>query len=178
MDVARPIPDPELAELADVVWVERTVTEHLAFKLAALELVLTADLRRYVGRCLDEVDDAWDQLERAEVRRAAALDAVAVAWGRPPSSLRLRDLTDGPEPWATVFSDHRDHLRLLLAEVRRTTAENARLCAATLAHVDRDLGLLAQASRRSLDLWDAAGSVRAPLRLVPTGEVVGREAGA
>lgn len=177
MDVALPIPDTELAELADVVWVERTVTEHLAFKLAALELVLTADLRRYVGRCLDEVDDAWDQLERVEARRAAALDALAAAWGRPPSSLRLRDLvTDAPEPWATVFSDHHDHLRVLLAEVERTKAENARLCGATLAQVDGDLELIVAASRRPLDLPDAAGAVRAPLRLVPTG--AGRAAGA
>lgn len=175
MDVAHPTADAELAQLADVVWVERTVTEHLAFKLAALELVLTADLRRYVARCLDEVDDAWDRLERVEARRTAALDALAAAWQRPTASLRLRDLvTDAPEPWATVFADHHDHLRLLVAEIEATTAVNGRLCTATLRQVDDDLRAIGTASRRSLDPRDPTGDVRTPLRLVS--KVAGRRA--
>lgn len=163
MDVALPPADRELSSLADVVWVERAVAEQLAFKLVALNLVLVADLRRYVGRCIDEVEAAWDELERAEEQRTAALAALARVWGRPAPSLGLRDLVEeAPEPWATVFADHRDHLRSLLTEVARASADNAELCRATLGQLDDDLAELGAGARR------AGTAVRTPLRLVGT----------
>lgn len=163
MDVALPPADRELSSLADVVWVERAVAEQLAFKLVALNLVLVADLRRYVGRCIDEVEAAWDELERAEEQRNAALAALSRVWDRPEATLGLRDLVEeAPEPWATVFADHRDHLRPLLAEVARASADNARLCRATLEQLDDDLAELAAGVRR------AGTAARTPFRLVGT----------
>lgn len=165
MDLPLPPADRELSSLADVVWVERAVAEQLAFKLVALNLVLVADLRRYVGRCVDEVEAAWDQLERAEERRTAALEDLARAWDRPAASLELHQLAElAPEPWATVFADHRDQLRPILAEVAWASTDNARICGATLGQLDHDLGEL----RAALPVSPAGRPGRAPLRLVGT----------
>lgn len=166
--------DAELAVLADVIWTQRTALEQLAFRLVALKLVLTADLRRYVGRCVDEVDAAADRLERIEERRAAAQEALAVACGYRPDVLTLGALAlAAPEPWSTVFADHHDHLRALVTEIDHTTAENARLCGATLTELTDDLSAAGVAGQRALA--GAAPVARTPLRLLPS---VSSDAGA
>lgn len=132
-----------LAALADAVSTERTLVEALAFRLKALELVLSSDLRRYVSRCLDEVDDASDHAAAAEDRRRQALEELCAAWGRPAATVGLADLAiEAPEPWATVFADHHDHLRALSLEVATTASRNAELATATLVRVDADLDQL------------------------------------
>lgn len=165
MDDIPPSADAELAMLADVVWTQRTAMEQLAFHLVALKLVLAADLRRYVGRCVDQVDAASDRLERIDDRRVAALDALAVACGRRPDSLPLGVLARvAPEPWATVFAEHHDHLRVLVIEIDHARVETARLCATTLDELAEDLSAADVAGRRALA--GEAPVSRTPLRLL------------
>lgn len=168
MDATLPPADPELGALADAIWAQRDTLEQLAFKLVALRLVLGADLRRYVGRCLDEVAAAADRAGRAELARAAALDVVADAWGRPTDALTLTEVAErAPEPWASMLEEHRDHLRALVAEVELTASDNARLCRATLDDLDDDLAAATAAIRPERARRDRPRS-RADLRLVPS----------
>lgn len=161
MDATPSPADAELAVLADVIWAQRTALEQLAFRLTALRLVLGADLRRYVGRCLEEVDATADRLEQVETRRAVAHEAVCRSWGRSPGSVQLADLAQhAPEPWATVFADHHDHLRALVSEVERTADENARLCNGALEELRDEL-----ATAGAVPVAGARG--RATLRLAP-----------
>lgn len=167
-----PSTEMAFAALAEALWVERTLVEQLAFKHAALELVLGADLRRYVARCLDEVDATAELVEAADRRRCEALEEVAAASGRRADGLTLADLVaEAPEPWATVLAEHAEHLRALIREVATRAASTASLAAPRRRELDRELVRLRGA--RPLSALVAAetphAAPRPGLRLVEAG---------
>lgn len=132
--------DAHLAALADTVWAERDLVEHLLYKLTSAKLVLAADLRRFVPRALDEVEVVVRRLATAEQRRSVVLDDLCHAWGEPAGSLTLATIAErAPEPWATMFADHHARFSVLALEVEATADENRRLASASLQHVQDQL---------------------------------------
>lgn len=133
----------DLPALADHVWAERALVERLHYKLVAANLVLSADLRHFVPRALEEVDDVVGALAEAEHHRERAVEVVAAAWGVPPAELTLRRLADeAPEPWSALFEDHHAAFTDLAEEIRTTAAENQRLATTALHSIRTALGAL------------------------------------
>jgi hypothetical protein len=92
---------------------------------------------------------------RGTALRAAEVDAIV---GGMPGSDSLAALIDiAPEPWAGVFEQHREALRLLLTEIDAAAAENRRILKAEL----RRFRLPARLSARTVRDEDAVTALAA-----------------
>ncbi len=135
-----------LERLADSLWAERHVVDLLLYKLLSAKYFLAADERRFVALALDEVERAVELLRGAEARRSAALAHVAAAHGCEPDTLTLGLLASrSPEPYRSVFADHREAFAALAAEIEETATTNRRLATTALGLVARTLDALAGA---------------------------------
>ncbi len=129
-----------LPTLADTLWAERGVVEHLLYRLVAARLLLAADERRHVPRALQEVENALDGLWETERDRKAAVRMVADDWGIPAEELTLKRMAEeAPEPWATILDEHHESFARITAEVEHTARENSRLAAVGLNAVQSSL---------------------------------------
>lgn len=133
--------------LSDTLWEERHLAGMLLYKLVSARLILAADDRRYVAPALSEVERVIEALRGAEARRHAAVSAIARRLGLDPEELSLRRLAeDSPEPWHTIFTDHRDNFLQMAAEIEQTAADNRRLASSALESVHSALGALTGAA--------------------------------
>lgn len=138
MDETRDV--SHLEELAETLWQERHLTELLLYKLVCTKLLLAADEQRYTGVALSEVDSVLTTLRTAEHRRDDVVQALAVSWGISIDELRLDTLIErSPEPWASIFGDHRRSFLDLTAEIEETARENRRLAASGLQRVQQTM---------------------------------------
>lgn len=129
-----------LEELAEMLWQERHLTELLLYKLVCTRLILAADEQRFTGYALNEVDTVLASLREAEGRRDDVVASLAVTWGASVDDLRLSTLVErSPEPWASVFEDHRQSFLALTSEIESVARENRRLAASGLHAVQRTM---------------------------------------
>lgn len=132
-----------LPSLAETLWTERHLVEHLLYKLVSAKLVLAADDRRFVSQALDEVDRVVELLSEAEHARTTAVEAVASDWGVTPGEVTLGELAaESPEPWGSMFDEHRIAFDRMTAEIERTADENRRLASVALRDIRESLGAL------------------------------------
>jgi hypothetical protein len=113
-----------------LLWREREALQLLLFKLVEEQLILQAGQTRLLPDANQEIELAVDQLRCAEVLRAAEVDAIA----EQLEVVELPTLAEfseaAPEPWATVFTEHRESLRQLVDEVETATGTNRALLVA------------------------------------------------
>jgi hypothetical protein len=129
-----------LEELAETLWQERHLTELLLYKLVCTKLLLAADEQRYTGLSVSEVDSVLASLRTAERRRDEVVQALAVTWGVSIDELHLTTLVErSPQPWASVFDDHRRSFLSLTSEIEETATENRRLAASGLHRVQQTM---------------------------------------
>jgi hypothetical protein len=161
-----------LEVLADTLWAERRVVEYLLYRLITAKLLLEASERRFVTLALDEVESMLGMLRSAELRRAAALEPVAQAWGYDPEALTLTELAQqAPPPMDAVFRDHHQAFMRLASEIEDTAATNRKLATSSLADVRQALDALAGPPVAST--YTAAGRHdTAPVRPVRLDEVL------
>lgn len=159
MDVPRP-DTPEPARLAAALSAACSAADDLAYELVALHLVLVADLRHLVESSLPRVVTARDALERIDARPFT--DHPAPAGSLPPTTIGV--VADrAPAPWGPLLRRHGGQLRLLLDEIERTSAWNARTCVAILRELDALLAPVdARAARRTPRLVTAGAGPEAP----------------
>ncbi|MBV9821404.1 MAG: flagellar protein FlgN [Actinobacteria bacterium] len=118
------------SEVSTLLWREREALQLLLFKLIEEQLIVSAGQARWLAQANDEVEAALEQLRGTEVLRAAEVDAIADDLGlaAPPTLSELETLA--PEPWSTLFAEHRQALLRLVDEVERAAGENRTLLAA------------------------------------------------
>jgi hypothetical protein len=118
------------SEVSTLLWREREALQLLLFKLVEEQLIVSAGHTRWLAAANDEIEAALDQLRGTEVLRAAEVDVIADELGLtgPPTLAELATLA--PEPWATLFGEHRQALLQLVAEVEGATGHNRALLAA------------------------------------------------
>lgn len=118
------------AEVSTMLWRERDALQLLLFKLVEEQLIVSTGRSRWLAQANEEIEFALEQLRGTEVLRAAETDAVADELGlaMPPTLAELEATT--PEPWATLYGDHRRALIELVAEVEQVTAENRKMLTA------------------------------------------------
>lgn len=132
-----------LRELTERLWTERHLLEFLLFKLVSARLILAADARRFVAPAMAEVEHVVEKIRLAELGRSLAVAQVAEEWGVAAEEVTLSYLaTNAPEPYRSLFEDHRDAFLKLAAEIEEATLENRRLATAGLANIRENLGLL------------------------------------
>lgn len=109
-----------LQNLATVLSDQREVVTVLLYRIVAHKLMLAADERRFLALSADEVGDTHDLLRDYEANREYAVADLAEAWHVDPDDLTLsRIVEQAPEPFATIFADHRDAFRALTREIEQ-----------------------------------------------------------
>jgi Flagellin and related hook-associated proteins len=116
--------------VSTLLWREREALQLLLFKLVEEQLILQAGQTRLLPDANQEIEFAVDQLRCTEVLRAAEVDAIAqqLEVAELPTLAEFSEVA--PEPWATVFTEHRESLRQLVDEVETATGTNRALLVA------------------------------------------------
>lgn len=133
----------ELADLAETLTTERQLLEHLLFKLVEARLMLAADEARFVPQAMKEVEAVVDRIRLSETHRTSAIRRLAQAIGEPEARLTLGFLTTwAPEPFSTMFQQHREHFLQLTTEIEQVTLENRRLASLAVQNLTDTLNAL------------------------------------
>lgn len=105
-------------ELAALLGRERLLMEKLLFKLVELRQLLTAGEVRFLPWAAEEVDRATARLRESELHRAVVVSKIAHRVGVDDTQLSLRALANTtPEPFGSIFADHRRAFLELTGEV-------------------------------------------------------------
>jgi hypothetical protein len=132
-----------LEELAETLWQERHLTELLLYRLVCTRLLLASDDERFTALAISEVEAVTDALRDAEQRRDEVVQALAVSWGTTIDELKLARLAEhAPQPWASIFDDHRRAFLELTGEIETAAADNRRLAASNLHRVHQTMSTL------------------------------------
>jgi FlgN protein len=139
--------------VSNSLWMQREALQILLYRLTCEQLVLTSGSTRWLPRADDEVRAAVDLLRGGEVLRAAEVDQLTRLLDLDPDA-SLGELAEAaPEPWGTMFADHRTALRALAFEVQSVADENRRLLDAGAKAVAETLAELSHIVTR----YDARG---------------------
>jgi hypothetical protein len=133
-------------ELAGLLGRERLLVEKLLFKLVELRQLLAMGEARFLPWAAEEVDRATVHLREVELHRALVVGRLAASSGVEESELSLRALANiTPEPYGSIFADHRRALLDLTAELddaltrcRAAAADGAAFVGEVLARVDNE----------------------------------------
>lgn len=105
-------------ELADLLSRQRLLVEKLLFRLVELRQLLSTGEARFLPWAADEVDRATARLRESELHRALVVSRLAAEAGMDETELSLRALANTtPEPYGSIFADHRRALLELTHEV-------------------------------------------------------------
>lgn len=157
----------QLADLADTLSAERQLLEQLLFKLVEARLVLAADEARFIGQAMREVEMVLDRIRLGESRRTAAVDRLAQVIGEPAEEITLGFLSSwAPEPYRTMFRQHRDHFHRLTAEIEQASVDNRRLASLAVHNLTDTLGALLGES--DFAVYTALGTRQGRAVSVPT----------
>lgn len=119
-----------LAEVSSVLWRERELLELLLFKLEEEQLVLTSGRTRWLARATKEVEVVLEEIRRAEVLRAAEVDALGTALGLGPSPSLSKLAESVDEPWSSMLTQHRQAFLTMTAEITALAESNRDLLTA------------------------------------------------
>jgi hypothetical protein len=158
-DRARRDPDTRLlSAVSNALWLQRDSLEQLLYTLVAEQLILSSGTTRWLVRADADVRGAIQTMQGGELVRAAETAALLADLGLDADASLADIVACVPEPWATLFADHRIALRDLTFEVEGVAAQNRRMLDAGAAAVRETLAGLGS----SLTRYDDTGhAVRA-----------------
>jgi hypothetical protein len=141
-----------MEELAGLLSRERMLLELLLFKLVSLRQLLVANEVRFLPWAAEEVDRATSKVREAELRRSLCVEEMAVSRAVGEGPVTLRVLADtAPEPWRTIFGEHRRAFLELATDLEAAVAATRRLARtggdAVSATLDRLSGTVAEPGR-------------------------------
>lgn len=115
-------------ELAGLLSRERRLLEVLLFKLTTARHLLAAGESRFLTWAAAEVERATERVREAEMMRAALVQQLARSMGLAEENLTLGALAkESPEPYRSIFDDHRRAFFDLVGEVEEVTRANRQL---------------------------------------------------
>jgi 2-succinyl-5-enolpyruvyl-6-hydroxy-3-cyclohexene-1-carboxylate synthase len=139
---------------SNLLWQEREALELLLFKLVTEQLIVSAGQTRWLARANDEVEQVAEKLCSIEVLRATEVDVLTDQMGRDDLHTLAELAAAAPEPWASIFTEHRDALLKLVVQIEQASDENrALLIAGSRAVRDTLLSLT-----DTVDTYDANGA--------------------
>lgn len=138
-----------LPELSNTLWRQRQLLDLLLFRMSVEQTLLMSRQVRWLARATDEVEAVLDEMRETELMRAVLLQSVTAELGLDADA-SLRDLaTHAPEPWNTIFEEHRRAFLGLTDEVQAIATLNREL-----------LGREQRATRDLIEELSGAGSSR------------------
>ena len=145
-------------DISNTLWRQRNLLEMLMFKLEEEQLILAAGRTRWVAPATREIEQVLDEIKTTEVVRATLVDAIAASLGLAPNP-SLRQLVDAsPEPWSSLFDEHRRAFLGLTEEVVAVSKANKDFLARGAAAA-RDMLATVTASAERRGPYDSNGSV-------------------
>lgn len=142
-------------ELAAVLRKERHLLEILLFKLVEARHLLAASEMRFLAWAADEVERAVERVRGAEIERGFIVEKIARELNLSAESLTLRALAEEtPEPYRSVFTDHRTAFLELVAEIETVAQANRKLAGQGMRGIQEVLQMI-----------DAGRSSEPPVRL-------------
>ena len=114
-------------DVSNILWRERQLLDLLIFKLEEEQLVMAAGRTRWLANATREVETVLGEIKRLELDRAVSVADLAhtLALGDAPS---LGDIAEkAPNPWNTIFADHRRALLELAQEIDSVAQSNREL---------------------------------------------------
>jgi FlgN protein len=157
----------QLVELAETLSAERHLLEQLLFKLVEARLVLAADEARFVPQAIGEVDAVIAKIRAGESLRTSTVARLADAMAEPRGKITLGYLASwAPEPYRTMFEDHRDQFQRLTTEIETAMLDNRRLASLAMDNVAASLGVLL--GEQPMAVYDARGSRQETVFTGPT----------
>jgi len=152
------VSDTEYPDLADRLWRERELLEQVLFELAVEQLVVSSGQARWLPIANRRLDHALEQLRATEISRSMESDRLCERLGLALDTTLAGIAAIATEPWASIFTEHRDALLELTEEVRSTAEQNRRLLDAaarsvldTLASITASIGTYDSRGARSDD---------------------------
>jgi FlgN protein len=143
--------------VSNALWVQRETLQTLLYRLVCEKLVLISGSTRWLPQADDQVRDAVEQLRGGELMRAAEVEELTRILVLPADASLAEIAAASPEPWNTLFADHRTALRTLAFEVQAVAEENQHLLDAGSKAVAETLAEISNV----VTSYDAAGrSVR------------------
>lgn len=117
-----------LAALAETLHGERRLLERLLFKLVEARLVLAADEARFLPFAMAEVEEVVERVRFGESYRRRAVKELAEAIEEDEERITLSFLASwAPDPYRTMFAEHRDQFMRLTTEIEQASVDNRRL---------------------------------------------------
>lgn len=113
-----------LAELSNVLWRQRQLLDLLLFRMTVEQSLLASRQVRWLARATDEVEAVLEEMRETELVRTLVLQEAAdeLGLGVDPS---LREVAEAaPEPWSSIFEEHRRAFLALTDEVQAIAAAN------------------------------------------------------
>lgn len=157
----------QLAALAETLHGERRLLERLLFKLVEARLVLAADEARFLPLAMGEVEEVVERVRFGESHRRRAVRELAAAIGEPEDRITLSFLVSwAPEPYRTMFVEHRDHFMRLTAEIEQASVDNRRLANLAVQNLSDTIVTLLGSSESGV--YTSLGTRRNEAIAVPT----------
>jgi hypothetical protein len=140
-------------ELTGLLGRERRLLEVLLFKLVSARHLLAAGETRFMTWAAAEVERATERVRESELLRAALVQQLARTAGLAEDVLTLKALaTQSPEPYRSIFEEHRRAFAELVGEIEQVTATNRQLAHRGMREVAEVLERVDMSGRRESDL--------------------------
>jgi len=144
-----------LSDLSSILWREREMLELLLFKLEVEQLVLAGGRTRWLPAAAREIEAVLTEIREVELLRTVRVDELAeeLALDSNPSLSQIAEAS--PEPWRTLWLDHRESFAKVAAQITEMSQSNRVLLTAGYQAAQDTLLSLTEKS----PTYDAAGAV-------------------
>lgn len=161
-----------LTEVSNILWQERHLLERLLFKLTEEQMLLASGHVRWLAFATDEVEAVLEELGRAELIRALAVQGCARELGMAGEP-RLSELAErAPAPWDAILDDHRQAFLTLADEVTGMARVNRELLSRGHSAIRQVLESLSDDRPEGLALYGKDGRVHQDRSTLVVNEVL------
>ena len=116
-----------LNNVSTILWRERQLLELLLFKLEEEQLLLSAGRARWLARAANEVEAVLEEIKSAELARCVEVEGIVVELGLGADASLVDLIEAAPEPWNTIFADHREAFLSMTQEIVSVAGSNREL---------------------------------------------------
>ncbi|NUR09858.1 MAG: flagellar protein FlgN [Nocardioidaceae bacterium] len=144
-----------MEDLSSVLWRERDLLELLLFKLEVEQLVLAGGRSHWLPAAAREIEAVLAEIREVELLRSVRVDELAEEIGLDPNPSLSQIAEASPEPWKTLWLDHRESFATVAAQITEMSQSNRVLL--TAGYQAAQATLLSLTERAPT--YDAAGAV-------------------
>lgn len=119
-----------MEKLSLILWRERELLETLQYRLEVEQLVMASGRTAWLMRAARDVESVLEDIRLTEVMRATVADELAEQLGLAPNPSLSSLIEKLPEPWSSLFAEHREAFVATTTEISRLAEANRLLVSA------------------------------------------------